>query len=50
MTASETEIVESCRSLGMDPADLFRPISRVEIRQECATRTFRAHSIASLAD
>jgi len=34
----------------MDHADLFRPISLGEIRQEYAIRTFRAHSIASLAD
>lgn len=32
----ETETVESCRFLGRDPADLFRPVSLVAIRPECA--------------
>src|SRR4051812_17514976 len=36
MTAFETETVESCHSLGVDAADLFRPVSLVEIRLECA--------------
>src|SRR3954470_9904538 len=36
MTAFETETVESCHSLGVDAADLFRPVSLVEIRRECA--------------
>jgi ABC-type arginine transport system permease subunit len=34
MTAFEDGAVESCRSLGMDPADLFRAVSLVEIRPE----------------
>ncbi len=36
MSAFEPETVEICRSLGMVPADLFRPVSLVEIWQECA--------------
>ncbi len=36
MTAFETGTAESCRSPGMDPADLFRPVSLVQIRPECA--------------
>ena len=31
MTAFGTETVESCRSLGMDPANLLRPVSLPEI-------------------
>jgi hypothetical protein len=37
MAAFETEIVESCRLLGMVPANLFHPISLVGIRPECAS-------------
>jgi hypothetical protein len=36
MTAFEMETVESCRSLGIVPADLFRPVPLVEIRPACA--------------
>ena len=37
MTAFETGTVESCRSLGRDAADLFRPASLVETQPKCAT-------------
>ena len=50
MTAFETETLEYYCSLDIEPEDLSRPVSLVEIRQECAIRMFRAHSIASLAD
>jgi CheY-like chemotaxis protein len=36
MTAFEIETVESCCSLRIVPADLFRPFTLIEIRQECA--------------
>jgi hypothetical protein len=36
MTAFEMETVESCRSLRVVPADLFRPVTLIAIRQECA--------------
>ena len=36
MTAFEAEAVESCRSLGIVPADLFRPVSLVDTRPACA--------------
>jgi hypothetical protein len=36
MTAFETEALESCRSLAMDPAGLSRVVALVEIRPECA--------------
>jgi hypothetical protein len=36
MTAFETETVESCCSLRIVPADLFRPFTFIEIRQERA--------------
>ena len=35
MTAFEIETVESCCSLGIFPADLFRPVPLVEIRPAC---------------
>jgi hypothetical protein len=38
MTAFEMETVESCCSLRIVPADLFRPFTLIEIRQECARR------------
>ena len=36
MTAFEIQIVESCCSLRIVPADLFRPFTLIEIQQECA--------------
>ena len=49
MSALETETVESCRSLGMDPAYLFRPGSLVEIRPECASSGHYALRLCLLA-
>jgi hypothetical protein len=37
MTAFETDSVESCRSLSMDSAGLFHPVSLVQIWPECAS-------------
>jgi ABC-type amino acid transport system permease subunit len=47
MTAFETESVESCRSLGMDSAGHFRPVSLVQIWPECASQVLP--SFAALA-
>ena len=41
MTAFETEALESCRSLAMDPAGLFSVDALVEIRPECAKKPAR---------
>jgi hypothetical protein len=52
--AFETETGESCRSLGMDPADPCRPVSLVEIRPECAnnglTRLTNFHEQSRVPD
>jgi hypothetical protein len=41
MTAFEMETMESCRSLGIVPADLFCSVPLVEIRPACAKSDLR---------
>ena len=48
MPAFGMETVESCRSLGIVPADLFRPIPFVVIRPECAQKRTSGPSRTSL--
>jgi hypothetical protein len=42
MSRFEMETVETCRSLGIVPADLFRPVPLVLIRPACARSAHRA--------